>query len=63
MRLLDGPYSVFAGKDCTIMLAKQSFDPNDTTPLNQLKPSEKMNLDDWKAQFNSKYVCIGELID
>lgn len=54
---LDGPYGNFAGRDASRGLAKQSFDADMLTPLDQkideladLSPSDWSNLMDWECE-------------
>lgn len=59
-----GPYSAFAGKDCTRALAKMSFDAGDFTgSLESLNQEELDNLEDWIETFRLKYRCLGRLLD
>jgi hypothetical protein len=67
INLLDGAYHVFAGKNCTLAFAKESFDSevfqlsqNQVQPI-ELSIAEKNNLAEWKAKFDTKYAKIGEL--
>lgn len=58
-----GPYNLFAGHDCSICLAKNSFDPTllDKFDLSGLKFSENDTIDGYIQQFELKYDCIGWL--
>jgi len=59
----DGSYSFFAGKDCSVALAKMSFDPvymncsNDAS----LTPKEQEILNQWFEKFKDKYTIIGKI--
>lgn len=58
-----GPYSMFAGKDCTRALAKMAFDrvlfTGDTEGL-ELEEVER--LEAWIDTFESKYRRVGRLL-
>lgn len=58
-----GPYNIFAGHDCSICLAKNSFDPSllDKFDLSALKFAENETIDGYIQQFELKYDCIGWL--
>ncbi|PKI84197.1 Dihydrodipicolinate synthase [Malassezia vespertilionis] len=65
-----GPYGNFAGRDASRGMAKQSFDPEMLTPLDQpidtledLTASERKNMDEWEAHFEGKYGIVGELVN
>lgn len=56
MASLGGPYSTFAGRDASRGLAKQSFEQDMLTPLNEpidelkdLSNAEWENLRDWEC--------------
>lgn len=60
-----GSYSMFAGRDVTVALAKYSFDKKWLT----MKPEEanltegqKKAVDGWKDFYAEKYPIIGELV-
>lgn len=65
-----GPYSNFAGHDASRGLAKNSFDADMLTPVNQpidkledLDDEEKAALDGWHDMFTGKYVLCGKLVN
>lgn len=54
-----GPYAIFAGRDASRGLAKQSFETEMLTPLDEpidpltdLSTSEWDNLRDWESEFS-----------
>ncbi|PHJ16790.1 cytochrome b5 family heme steroid binding domain-containing protein [Cystoisospora suis] len=59
----DGPYSIFAGRDVTMNLAKMVFEESE----NNVAPSkwktisavERRTLDDWEERFKQKYDHVG----
>ncbi|GAA5827272.1 hypothetical protein JCM3770_005993 [Rhodotorula araucariae] len=64
-----GPYAVFAGRDASRGLAKQSFEPEMLTPvdepidsLDDLTQTEWDNLRDWEGHFNTKYTQCGDYV-
>ena len=58
-----GPYSMFAGKDCTRALAKMSFEPEDFTgDTDGLTQDERDKLQDWIETLSGKYDKVGKLI-
>lgn len=66
----DGPYGNFAGRDASRGMAKQSFDQDMLTPLNQpiddladLSHAERNNMKEWEAHFTAKYPVVGELVE
>ncbi|WFD34486.1 Dihydrodipicolinate synthase [Malassezia cuniculi] len=66
----DGPYGNFAGRDASRGMAKQSFDADMLTPLDQpidkledLTPSERTNMLEWESHFTGKYGVVGELVN
>jgi hypothetical protein len=66
----DGPYGNFSGRDASRGLAKNSFDPNVLTPLDQpidtledLTKDEIDSLNDWHTHFAGKYECVGKLVN
>jgi len=65
-----GPYENFAGRDASRGMAKQSFDEDMLTPIDQpiddladLSASERDNMRDWEQHFMGKYILCGELVD
>lgn len=59
----NGPYCIFAGRDASVGLAKQSFSPEDVSSTSPLSHSEKLNLDSWHERLSLKYPCVGRLTD
>ncbi|GAA6005972.1 hypothetical protein JCM10207_007293 [Rhodosporidiobolus poonsookiae] len=64
-----GPYAIFAGRDASRGLAKQSFDASMLTPvdapidpLDDLIGSEWGGLREWEEMFRSKYIQCGDLV-
>lgn len=59
----DGSYSFFAGKDCSVALAKMSFDPVYLNCANDfsLNQKEQVILDQWFDKFKDKYSIIGKI--
>lgn len=64
-----GPYENFAGRDASRGLAKNSFDVEMLTDINEpidtledLTEEEKMSLAQWKGHFEGKYTTCGELV-
>lgn len=65
-----GPYENFAGRDASRGLAKNSFDEEMLTPINQpidkledLTDDERRSLSDWKGHFEGKYLLVGKLVE
>jgi membrane-associated progesterone receptor component len=65
-----GPYSNFAGRDASRGLAKNSFDDEVLTSIDQpidtledLTDEERKTLNDWAGLFESKYIHCGELVN
>lgn len=65
-----GPYANFAGRDASRGLAKNSFDEEMLTPIDQpidkledLSAEEKGSLADWKGHFEGKYLLVGKLVE
>lgn len=65
-----GPYSNFAGRDASRGLAKNSFDEEMLTPLDQkldkledLTDEERKALDGWHDMFSGKYILVGKLVN
>ena len=58
-----GSYGIFAGKDCSISLAKMSFDESFLNSSNHftLNSKEKETLDQWYDKFKEKYPVVGIL--
>ncbi|KAK0567513.1 Dihydrodipicolinate synthase [Tilletia horrida] len=66
----DGPYGNFAGRDASRGMAKQSFDLEMLTPLDQpldklddLTPAELNNMREWIGHFSAKYAQVGVLVE
>lgn len=66
----EGPYSNFAGRDASRGLAKNSFDEEVLTALDEpidcledLTEEELKSLNDWAGLFDSKYIHCGELVN
>ncbi|TDL16301.1 cytochrome b5 [Rickenella mellea] len=66
----DGMYGNFAGRDASRGMAKQSFDVEMLTPIDQaldkladLTPSEIENMNGWIDHFSAKYIVCGELVE
>ncbi|GAA5909350.1 cytochrome b5-like heme/steroid binding domain-containing protein [Sporobolomyces salmoneus] len=65
-----GSYEIFAGRDASRGLAKQSFEPDMLTPLDQeidtledLTKTEWDNLLGWETHFQTKYFQCGDYIE
>lgn len=65
-----GPYSNFAGRDASRGLAKNSFDVDMLTAVDQpldlledLDEEEKRSLKDWAGHFGGKYMLVGKLVN
>ncbi|KAF5100399.1 hypothetical protein D0Z00_001258 [Geotrichum galactomycetum] len=65
-----GPYSNFAGRDASRGLAKNSFDDDVLTPLDEpidtledLTAEEKEALDEWHTKLKGKYIHVGRLVN
>lgn len=65
-----GPYENFAGHDASRGLAKNSFDPEMITPIDQpidnledLEKEDIQSLNQWFSHFQTKYAICGELVD
>lgn len=63
-----GPYENFAGRDASRGLAKNTFDVDVITPLDQpidkltnLTADEIESLDNWEEHFETKYKVVGTL--
>lgn len=63
-----GPYENFAGHDASRGLAKNSFELDLITPIDQpidklldLSEDEKESLDNWEQHFEGKYKVVGTL--
>ncbi|ORX37425.1 cytochrome b5-like heme/steroid binding domain-containing protein [Kockovaella imperatae] len=66
----DGMYGNFAGRDASRGMAKQSFDDDMLTPVDQsldtladLTQAEIDNMRGWHEHFERKYTVCGELVD
>ncbi|CAD6912297.1 unnamed protein product, partial [Tilletia laevis] len=66
----EGPYGNFAGRDASRGMAKQSFDLEMLTPLDQpidkledLTPAELNNMREWVGHFSAKYPQVGVLVE
>lgn len=64
-----GPYAIFAGRDASRGLAKQSFETEMLTPLDEpiddlkdLTTADWDNLKDWEGHFGGKYIVCGDYI-
>ncbi|KZV82784.1 cytochrome b5 [Exidia glandulosa HHB12029] len=65
-----GAYGNFAGRDASRGMAKQSFEEDMLTPIDQpldkledLTPSEIENMNGWLEFFQGKYIYCGELVE
>ncbi|EIN04565.1 cytochrome b5 [Punctularia strigosozonata HHB-11173 SS5] len=66
----NGMYGNFAGRDASRGMAKQSFDVEMLTPIDQpldklddLKPDEIENMKGWYDHFANKYIICGKLVE
>ena len=66
----NGMYGNFAGRDASRGMAKQSFDMEMLTPLDQpldkledLRPDEIENMRGWIEHFSNKYIVCGRLVE
>jgi len=66
----DGMYWRVAGRDASRSVARQSFDPEPLTPIDQpldklenLTPRERENMRGWTEHFMNRYVICGRLVD
>ncbi|TFY81679.1 hypothetical protein EWM64_g2332 [Hericium alpestre] len=66
----DGMYGNFAGRDASRGMAKQSFDVEMLTALDQpldkledLTPEEIENMKGWNDHFSNKYIICGRLVE
>ncbi|KAI0758627.1 cytochrome b5 [Trametes elegans] len=66
----NGMYANFAGRDASRGMAKQSFDEEMLTPIDQpldklddLTPEEIENMRGWMDHFSSKYIICGKLVE
>jgi len=66
----NGMYGNFAGRDASRGLAKQSFDLEMLTPVDQpldkltdLQPGEIENMKGWIDHFSNKYIICGKLVE
>ncbi|KAG9102540.1 hypothetical protein FRC06_001814 [Ceratobasidium sp. 370] len=63
-------YGNFAGRDASRGMAKQSFDEDMLTPVDQpldklqdLTREEVANMQGWVEHFTGKYATVGELVE
>ncbi|KAF9005085.1 cytochrome b5-like heme/steroid binding domain-containing protein [Cyathus striatus] len=66
----NGMYGNFAGRDASRGMAKQSFDLEMLTPIDQpldklddLRPDEIDNMKGWIDHFSNKYIVCGKLVE
>ncbi|KZT20696.1 cytochrome b5 [Neolentinus lepideus HHB14362 ss-1] len=66
----NGMYGNFAGRDATRGMAKQSFDIEMLTPIDQpldkcddFTPEEIENMKGWFDHFSNKYIVCGKLVE
>ncbi|KAF9442121.1 cytochrome b5 [Macrolepiota fuliginosa MF-IS2] len=66
----NGMYGNFAGRDASRGMAKQSFDLEMLTPVDQpldkledLRPEEIDNMKGWIEHFSNKYIICGKLVE
>ncbi|KAJ2925985.1 hypothetical protein H1R20_g11092, partial [Candolleomyces eurysporus] len=66
----NGMYGNFAGRDASRGMAKQSFDLEMLTPVDQpldkledLQPDEIENMKGWIDHFSNKYIICGKLVE
>ncbi|KAJ3992415.1 cytochrome b5-like heme/steroid binding domain-containing protein [Lentinula boryana] len=66
----NGMYGNFAGRDASKGMAKQSFDLDMLTPIDQpldkltdLQPDEIDNMKGWVEHFSNKYIVCGKLVE
>ncbi|KAG6334817.1 hypothetical protein ID866_4269 [Astraeus odoratus] len=66
----EGMYGNFAGRDASRGMAKQSFDMEMLTPIDQpldkledLAPDEIENMRGWIDHFSNKYIICGKLVE
>ncbi|KAJ3888308.1 cytochrome b5-like heme/steroid binding domain-containing protein [Lentinula edodes] len=66
----NGMYGNFAGRDASRGMAKQSFDIEMLTPIDQpidkladLQQDEIENMKGWVEHFSNKYIICGKLVD
>ncbi|KAL4475507.1 hypothetical protein ABPG72_013331 [Tetrahymena utriculariae] len=59
----EGGYSAFAGKDCSVNLARMSFEANDYNKYGQvdLTLSERDVLDQWYEKYYYKYRIVAKI--
>jgi len=65
-----GMYGNFAGRDASRGMAKQSFDPEVLTAIDQpldklddLTSDERENMKGWIEHFSNKYIICGRLVE
>jgi len=66
----DGMYGNFAGRDASRGMAKQSFDTDMLTPIDEpidklegLDQTEIDNMNGWVSHFKYKYDIVGKLVE
>jgi len=66
----EGMYANFSGRDASRGMAKQSFDEEMLTPIDQpldkledLTPEEIENMKGWMDHFANKYIICGKLVE
>mmetsp|Transcript_21985 Transcript_21985/g.24568 ORF Transcript_21985/g.24568 Transcript_21985/m.24568 type:complete len:184 (-) Transcript_21985:1556-2107(-) len=59
-----GGYASFAGRECSVALAKHGFEPKffENPDVTTLTPDEVGTLNEWKAFFENKYDHIGNIV-
>jgi len=60
----DGPYGLFAGRDASRALAKNSLEQKDldNADLEDLTPDERESLNGWVENYKWKYIDVGWLV-
>ncbi|KAI3379975.1 hypothetical protein SNEBB_010427 [Seison nebaliae] len=61
----NGPYSLFAGNDCTYLLATMSVNPEDVKKnycKSDFDKDEMETLENWIERFKEKYRIVGHLV-
>jgi len=58
-----GPYGCFAGRDASRGLAKMDLKVGEETRIDDLTPSEKSTMREWKEKFETKYPVVGKIVD
>ncbi|GBE85818.1 cytochrome b5 [Sparassis latifolia] len=66
----NGMYANFSGRDASRGMAKQSFELDMLTPIDQpldklddLTPAEIDNMKGWMEHFSTKYIVCGKLVE